>query len=89
MVEHETKVVKVNDKVVYCMAKITGNDYFRYFLLDNNNRQKSEFPFASVDKPDDNGNYIVRTSGSTKELGQDFTHEEVIRWAIKQEKERK
>ena len=82
MVEHESKIIEVDDELVYCVAKITGNDHFRYFLLDNNRRLKSEFPFAGVDKPDEHGNYTARTPGGVKECGNDFTHEEVIKWAL-------
>lgn len=73
---HETTQVTVNGKEIYCMAKIIGNDHFRYFV------SHYEFPFCSVDKPDESGHYTARTYRGLKQLGHDFTHEEVVKWAL-------
>ena len=74
--EHETTCVDVNGISVYCMAKITGDDHFRYFV------KNYEFPFCSVDKPDEQGNYLARTYGGRRQLGGEFRHEDVVQWAL-------
>ena len=74
--EHETVCVTVNGSIIYCMAKITGDDHFRYFV------KHYEFPFCSVEKPDEHGNHLARTYGAQRQLGGEFRHEDVATWAL-------
>jgi len=80
MPEHETERLQVDGLDIYCMAKIIGTDHFRYFLMHDG--RPEEFPFGSIDNPNENGDYIARTYGGQKNLGKDFTHEEAIRWLL-------
>jgi hypothetical protein len=75
--EHESRNLNVDGLVVRCEAKIIG-DHFRYFV------DHWEFPFCSIDKPNENGVLVARTfGGATIELDEDFYHEDVVRWALK------
>jgi hypothetical protein len=80
--EHETTCVNVNGMSIYCVAKIIGDDHFRYFV------EHYEFPFCSVDKPDEHGNYLARTYGGQRQLGSEFRHEDVVKWSFEIIKEK-
>lgn len=62
---------------VWCQEKLIGHDKYRYFS------PHWEFPFASVDKWDEGDRRCrARTCGATFDLPMDFTHGDVVAWAL-------
>ena len=68
--------ILVDDKIIYYTMEHPTAHRFWYYEDD------PEFPICSVDAPNENGDYIAMTITKTKNVGSNFTHENVVRWAL-------
>ncbi len=82
-------LITFNENLYIANEKLFGNDFLRYYRCDLKYPYcPEEFPFMSVDKADDNGDYWCRSwmrkDGPTN-LGKGFTHEQALGWALEKQ----